>query len=56
MVVRKHLISKMFALLAGLTLGRASDRDEATITAKVSFAEHETQEGYSGQQLSRLER
>lgn len=36
----------LIALLVGLSLGRASDRDEAAITAKVSSAEHETQEGY----------
>lgn len=34
------------ALFAGFSAGRASDVDQATITAKVSSAEHETQEGY----------
>lgn len=33
-------------LLVGLTIGRASDRDETVVTAQVSSAEHETQEGY----------
>jgi hypothetical protein len=36
------------ALLLGLSIGRASDRDDdtTTITAQVSSAEHETEEGY----------
>ena len=34
------------ALLLGLSIGRAADRDETTITAQVSSAEHETEEGY----------
>jgi hypothetical protein len=34
------------ALLFGLSIGRAADRDETTITAQVSSAEHETDEGY----------
>jgi hypothetical protein len=34
------------ALLLGLTLGRAADRDETIITAQVSSADHETAEGY----------
>jgi len=34
------------ALLLGLSIGRAADRDETTLTAQVSSAEHETQEGY----------
>src|SRR5262245_12520963 len=34
------------ALLLGMSIGRAADRDETTITAKVSSAEHETEEGY----------
>lgn len=33
-------------LFVGLTLGRAADRDETTVTAKVTSAEHETEEGY----------
>lgn len=34
------------ALLLGMSIGRAADRDETTITAKVSSADHETDEGY----------
>ena len=34
------------ALLLGLSIGRAADRDETTLTAQVSSAEHETEEGY----------
>ncbi len=34
------------ALLVGFSLGRASDRDETVVTAQISSAEHETQEGY----------
>jgi hypothetical protein len=34
------------ALLIGLSIGRAADRDEASVTAQVSSAEHETEEGY----------
>jgi hypothetical protein len=34
------------ALLLGFTLGRAADRDETTLTAKVTSADHETEEGY----------
>lgn len=34
------------ALLLGLSIGRAADRDETTLTAQISSAEHETQEGY----------
>ena len=34
------------ALLLGLSIGRAADRDETTITAQVSSADHETDEGY----------
>jgi hypothetical protein len=33
-------------LLAGLGIGRASDRDETAVTVQVSSAEHELQEGY----------
>jgi len=37
----------MFAmLLIGLSIGRASDRDETVVTGKVTSAEHETEEGY----------
>jgi hypothetical protein len=34
------------ALLVGFSLGCASDRDETVVTAQISSAEHETQEGY----------
>ena len=34
------------ALLLGMSIGRASDSDEAVLTAKVSSADHETDEGY----------
>jgi hypothetical protein len=46
--VRTLTIAGLFVamLLAGFGLGRASDRDETVVTAKVSSAEHETQEGY----------
>jgi hypothetical protein len=33
-------------ILVGLSVGRASDRDETVLTAKVSSADHETEEGY----------
>ena len=33
-------------LLAGVSLGRASDRDEAVITVQVTSADHELQDGY----------
>ena len=36
----------LLALTAGIAVGRASDRDEAVITAQVSSADHETDEGY----------
>lgn len=32
--------------LVGLGVGWASDKDEATVTAQVSSADHEVQEGY----------
>ena len=34
------------AMLLGLSIGRASDTNETTVTVKVSSAEHETDEGY----------
>ena len=34
------------ALLLGISIGRAGDRDETTLTAQISSAEHETEEGY----------
>ena len=33
-------------LLIGVSIGRASDRDQATITVQVTSADHELQEGY----------
>lgn len=33
-------------ILAGLTAGWASDRDETVLTVQVSSADHEIQEGY----------
>jgi hypothetical protein len=33
-------------LLLGFGLGRASDRDETSVTAQVSSADHEQEEGY----------
>ena len=33
-------------LLVGLSVGWASDKDEATVTAQVTSADHEVQEGY----------
>jgi len=33
-------------VLAGYGLGRASDKDEAVVTVKVTSADHEIQEGY----------
>lgn len=33
-------------ILVGLSIGRASDRDETILTVQVSSADHEIQEGY----------
>lgn len=33
-------------LLVGISIGRASDKDEATVTVQVSSADHELEEGY----------
>jgi hypothetical protein len=33
-------------VLVGISVGRASDRDETIVTAQVTSAEHEAQEGY----------
>lgn len=33
-------------LLVGISIGRASDRDEATVTVQVTAADHELEEGY----------
>ena len=34
------------ALLLGMSIGRAADTNETTVTVQVSSAEHETDEGY----------
>ena len=34
------------ALLLGISLGRAADGNETTMTVQVSSADHETEEGY----------
>jgi hypothetical protein len=46
--VRNALMAWMVvaALLLGLSLGRAADGDETTMTVQVSSSEHETDEGY----------
>ena len=46
--MRRMLIGALMVamLFAGLALGRAADRDETVITAQVSSADHETDEGY----------
>jgi hypothetical protein len=33
-------------LLVGISIGRASDKDETVVTVQVSSADHEVQEGY----------
>jgi hypothetical protein len=47
-VVRKLMAAwvTLALILAGLSIGRASDRDEAIMTVQVSSADHEFQEGY----------
>jgi hypothetical protein len=46
--VKKAMVGWMVvaALLLGMSIGRASDSDEAVLTAKVTSADHETDEGY----------
>jgi hypothetical protein len=46
--VRNAMIGWMVvaALLLGLSIGRAADTNETTVTVKVSSADHETDEGY----------
>jgi hypothetical protein len=39
-------LAVLLAFVAGLNVARASDRDETIITAQVSSADHELQEGY----------
>jgi hypothetical protein len=48
-VVRKLLaawVTLALILMLALTVGRASDRDEAVLTVQVTSADHELQEGY----------
>jgi len=46
--VRNALIGWMMvaALLLGLSIGRAADTNETTLTVQVTSADHETDEGY----------
>jgi len=46
--VRKAIVGAMVvaALLLGMRIGRAADGDEAVFTARVTSADHETDEGY----------
>ena len=46
--VKKAMVGWMIvaALLLGMSIGRAADRDETVLTARVSSADHETDEGY----------
>jgi hypothetical protein len=46
--VRKAMVGWMVvaALLLGMSIGRAADSDEAVLTATVTSADHETDEGY----------
>lgn len=46
--MRKNLVAVAAAalLLIGYGIGRASQKDEAIVTVKVTSAEHELQEGY----------
>jgi hypothetical protein len=34
------------AMLLGMSIGRAADKDETVFTAKITSADHETDEGY----------
>jgi hypothetical protein len=47
-IVRKVLRACLIPvlLLAGISLGRAYDRDETVLTVQVSSADHEMEEGY----------
>jgi hypothetical protein len=49
MTVRQVLtacIALLIAVVLGVAVGRASDRDETSLTVQVSSADHELQEGY----------
>lgn len=45
-VVAWVLLSILLAGIGGYGVGRASDKDETILTAQVSSADHEMQEGY----------
>src|SRR5213592_4192363 len=47
-VVKKAMVGWMVvaALLLGMSIGRAADGDETAFTAKVTSADHESEEGY----------
>lgn len=46
--MKKALIGGMVvaAMLLGMSIGRAADKDETVFTAKITSADHETDEGY----------
>ena len=48
MAVRQAMVAwvTLALVLIGLSVGRASNRDEIALTVQVSSAEHELQEGY----------
>ena len=48
MAVRQAMVAwvTLALVLVGLSVGRASNRDEVVLTVQVSSAEHELQEGY----------
>ena len=48
MAVRQAMVAwlTLALVLVGLSVGRASNNDEMTLTVQVSSAEHEIQEGY----------
>ena len=49
MTVRRAVtvcVSVAIIFFIGLIIGRASERDETTVTVQVSSADHELQEGY----------
>ena len=48
MAARHALVAwvTMGLILVGLSVGRASNRDETSVTVQVSSADHELQEGY----------
>ena len=46
--MKKALMGGMVvaAMLLGMSIGRAADKDETVFTAKITSADHETEEGY----------